>query len=58
MKLRTEELKKQGKVEAEVSEVNKEDIAKAFGVTKDHMLKATKILQPEENNENSGDSSV
>ena len=44
MKLRKEELKKQGKVQAKVSEVTEEDVAKAFGVTKDHMLEATKIL--------------
>ena len=49
-----EELKKQGKVEAEVSEVTGEDVAKAFGVTKDHMLEAEKILQAEETTENSG----
>ena len=58
MKLRKEELKKQGKVEAEVSEVTEEDVAKAFGVTKDHMLEAAKILQAEENTENLGDSSA
>ena len=58
MKLRKEELKKQGKVEAEVSEVTEEDVAKAFGVTKDHMLEAAKILQAEENTKNSGDSSA
>ena len=34
MKLRKEELKKQGKVEAEDSEVTEDDVAKAFGVTK------------------------
>ena len=58
MKLRKEELKKQGKVEAEVSEVTEEDVAKAFGVTKDHMLEAAKILQAEENTKNLGDSSA
>ena len=54
MKLRKEELKKQGKVEAEVSKVTEEDVAKTFGVTKDHMLEAAKILQTEENTENLG----
>ena len=58
MKLRKEELKKQGKVEAEVSEVTEEDVAKAFGVTKDHMLEAAKILQAEENTKNLGHSSA
>ena len=55
MKLRKEEIKKQGKVEAEVSKVTEEDVAKVFGVTRDHMLEATKILQAEENTDNSGD---
>ena len=45
MKLRKEELKKQGKVEAEVSEVTEKDVAKVFGVTKDHLLEAAKISQ-------------
>ena len=57
MQLRKEELKKQGKVEAEVSEVTREDIVRVFGVTKDHMLEAAKILQAEENAENLGKSS-
>ena len=57
MKLRKEELKKQGKVEAEVSEVTEEDVAKAFGVSKNHMLEAAKILQAEENTPNLGHSS-
>ena len=52
MKLRKQELKKQGKVEAELSEVTEGNVAKAFGVTKDHMLEAAKILQDEENTEN------
>ena len=49
MQLRKEELKKQGKVEAEVSEGTKEDIISTFGVTKDHMLEAAKILETEGN---------
>ena len=58
IKLRKEELKKQGRVEAEVSEVTEEDVAKVFGVTKDNMLEAAKILQAEENTKNLGDSSA
>ena len=58
MKLRKEELKKQGKVEAEVSKVTKEDVARVFGVTKDHMLEAAKILQAEENTKSLGDPSA
>ena len=38
MRLQKEELKKQGKVDAEVSEITEEDLIGAFGVTKDHML--------------------
>ena len=56
MNLRKEELKKQGKVEAEVSEVTEEDVAQAFGVTKDYKLEAAKILHAEENIENLGGS--
>ena len=37
-----------------MSEVTEEDIAKASGVTKDHMLEAAKILQGEENTRNFG----
>ena len=58
MKLRKEELKKQGKVEAEVSKVTEEDVAKVFGVTKDHRLEAAKILQAKENTKNLGGYSV
>ena len=58
MKLKKEELRKQEKVEVEVSEVTEEDVAKVFGVTKDHMLEAAKILQAEENTEKLCDSSV
>ena len=54
MQLRKEELKKQGKVNAEVSKVTKDDIINVFGVTKDHMLEAAKILGTERNTENSG----
>ena len=47
MQLKKEELKKQGKVEAEFSEITEEDIINAFGVTKDHMLEAAKMLEAE-----------
>ena len=56
MKLKKDELKKQGKVNAEVSEVTEENLIEAFGVTKDHMSKAAKILGKGENTENSGSS--
>ena len=51
-KLRKEELKKQGKVEAEFSEVTVVDLISTFGVTKDHMLQAAKILETEGNTKN------
>ena len=47
MQLRKGELKKQGKIEAEVSEVTEEDVINAFGVRKDHMLEAAKMLEAE-----------
>ena len=56
--IRKEELKKQGKVEAEVSEVTKDAVISAFRVTKDHMLGAAKILETEGDTENSGDPSA
>ena len=39
--------KKQGKVETEVSEVTEDDVISTFGVTKDQMLEAAKILETE-----------
>ena len=58
MKLKKDELKKQGKVNAEVSEVTEENFIEAFDVTKDHMSKVAEILGKGENTKNSGDSSV
>ena len=58
MQLRKEELKKQGKVEAEVSEVTEESVISTFGVTKDYMLEAAKILEAEGNIKNLGDPSA
>ena len=58
MQLRKEELKKQGKVEAEVSEVIEEDVISTFGVTKDHMLEVAKILETEGNTKNLGHTSA
>ena len=54
MKMKKDQIKKQGKVNAEVSEVTEENLIEAFGVTKDHMSKAAKILGKGENTENSG----
>ena len=56
MKLKKDELKKEGKVNAEVSEVTEENLIEAFGVTKAHMSKAAEILGKGENTENLGGS--
>ena len=45
MQLKKEELKKQGKGDAEVNEVTEESIISAFGITNNHMLKAARILE-------------
>ena len=57
IKLRRKELKKQGKVDTEVSEVTEGDLIEVFGITKDHMTKAGEILSKNENTENLGNSS-
>ena len=54
MQLRKEELKKQGTVEAKVNEVIEEDVINAFGVTKDYMLEAPKMLEAEGKTKKSG----
>ena len=56
MKLKREELKQQGTINSEVSEITGEDIISAFGVTNDFMLKAAYILGKEEKTENLGKS--
>ena len=53
MRLKKEELKRQGKIDTEGNEVADEDIG-VFGVTKDHMLKAAEIPGKEYNSGNSG----
>ena len=52
MQLRKEELKKQGKVEAEVSKVTEVSVISTFRVTKDHMFEVVKILEAERNTKN------
>ena len=54
MQLRKEELKKQGKVEAEASEVSEDAVISTFRVTKDYMLEVVKILETEGDTENLG----
>ena len=58
MKLKKEELRNKGKISTEVSEITEDDMINAFGVTKDHMLKAAEILGKEEKTENLGNSSA
>ena len=58
MKLRKEELKKQGKVNTEVSKITEGDLVEVFGITKDQMMKADEILTKNKNTENSGNSSA
>ena len=48
MKFKREELRKEGKVVAGFRKVSGMDMAKAFGVTKEHLLETVKILQDEE----------
>ena len=58
MKLKKEELKKQGGASTEVNEITEEDLIEAFGVTKNQMLKAAEILVKDENTKNSGNLSA
>ena len=57
MKLRREELKKQGIAQTEVSEISEGDLVEAFGITKNQMVRAAEILAKDENTEKLGDSS-
>ena len=58
MQLRTEELKKQGKIEAEVSKVTEDTVISMLRVTKDHILKVAKILETEGDTKNLGEPSA
>ena len=57
MKLRREELKKQGVAQTEVSEISEGGLVEVFGVTKNQMTRAAEILTKDENTEKLGDSS-
>ena len=48
MKIKREELKKQGKSSTQVNKINERDMIQAFGVTKDQMKKAAEILGKDE----------
>ena len=56
MKLRREELKKQGIAQTEVSKISEGDLVEAFGITKNQMTRAAEILTWNENTEKLGDS--
>ena len=56
MKLRKEELKKQGKAQMETGEIREEDVVEAFGISKDQMVRAAEILAKDENTKKLGDS--
>ena len=44
MKLKREELKKQGKSSSQVNEITESNLIQAFGVTEDQMEKAASML--------------
>ena len=52
MKLKNEQLKKPGKIDAQVNEITEESLINAFGVTQNHKLEAANILGAEGNTEN------
>ena len=52
MKLRREELKKQGIAQTEVSEISEGDLVEAFGITKNQMVRAAEILAKDKNTKN------
>ena len=58
MKVKREELKKQGKSSAQVNEILERDMIQAYGVTEDHMEKATEILGKDEKTKKLGNSSL
>ena len=58
MKLKKKELRKQGKINTEVSQIMEDDMINAFRVTKDHMLKAAEILGKEEKTKIFGETSA
>ena len=54
MKIRKEELKKQGKTSTKVNEITEGDMIQAFGVTEDQMQKTAEILGKDENSKKLG----
>ena len=58
MKIKWEELKKQGISSTQVNEITKGDMIQAFGVTEEQMQKAAEILGKKERSKKSGNSSA
>ena len=58
MKLKKEELKKQGKTSNQVNEIMESNLIQAFGVTEDQMDKAASMPSRNENTEKSENSSA
>ena len=58
MKMKWEELKKQGKSSTQVNKITEGDMIQAFGVMEDQMQKAAEILGKNERAKNSGNLSV
>ena len=54
MKIKWEELKKQGISSTQVNEITKGDMTQAFGVTEEQMQKAAEILGKNERSEKLG----
>ena len=58
MKLKCDELKKQGGSSNEVNKLTKNNLIQAFGVTENQMEKAASMLSRNKNTEKSGNSSA
>ena len=58
MKLKREELKKQGKSSNQVNEITESNLIQAFGVTEDQMEKAALMLNGSEITKKSGNLSA
>ena len=58
MKLKKDELKEQKSKPKQVNEITEENLMQAFGISEDHINKATSILERSESTENSEYSSA
>ena len=55
VKLRREQLKKQGVAQTEVSKISEGDLVETFGITKNQMIRTAQILTKDENTKKLGD---